>query len=201
MKREAGFTLLEILMVLTLLGVLLTLVAGAILGANRAVAKAQRFAANVDEVRAAQNFLRVAVAHVLPLRLSDEEGANQAVFLGRPDAMTFVGPLPATLGGGLHQQRIQWVDQRVEVAFSRFSGQGDQALAESQTLLRQVRHLQLSYRGTTPDGKPTAWLHEWPWPKRLPRAVRIDARLSGEAGWVLQQIDLRLDLSSEPVMP
>lgn len=201
MKREAGFTLLEILMVLTLLGVLLALVAGALLGANRAVAKAQRFACDVDEVRAAQNFLRVAISHALPLPLSGEQDGNQPVFIGQSSAMTFVGPLSPALGGGLYQQRIRLVDHRAEVGFARLTAQGEQTLVEPQTLLHGVHHLRLSYRGTTPDGKPTAWLSEWPWPKRLPRAVRIDAGLSGDADWVMQQVDVRLDLSSEPVTP
>ena len=37
--RERGFTLLEILVVLSLLAVLLVLLSGALLGANRAVSK------------------------------------------------------------------------------------------------------------------------------------------------------------------
>ncbi|WP_122596465.1 prepilin-type N-terminal cleavage/methylation domain-containing protein, partial [Pseudomonas viridiflava] len=37
---QRGFTLLEVLLVISLLGVLLVLVAGALLGANRAVLKA-----------------------------------------------------------------------------------------------------------------------------------------------------------------
>lgn len=197
MKRQAGFTLLEILMVLTLLGVLLSLVAGAILGANRAVAKAQRFAGQLDEVRAAQNFLRVAISHALPLGIPDEQHHKPVIFVGGPAAMTFYGPLPTSLGGGLHQQRVQWADQRLQVDFARLGEHGTQPFGEPQVLLRRVQRVQFSYRGSDPKGQPTAWLSEWPWPSRLPRAVRIDASLGGGAKWVLQQVALRLDLSGE----
>lgn len=54
--RQTGFTLLEILVVLSLLGVLLGLVGAALVGANRATAKAERFSTRLDEVRAAQGF-------------------------------------------------------------------------------------------------------------------------------------------------
>ncbi|MQT28900.1 prepilin-type N-terminal cleavage/methylation domain-containing protein, partial [Pseudomonas helleri] len=62
MKRAVqGFTLLEVLVVLSLLGILLTLIAGAISGANRAMAKAERYSTRLDEVRSTQNFLRGAL--------------------------------------------------------------------------------------------------------------------------------------------
>lgn len=198
MKREAGFTLLEILMVLTLLGVLLSLIAGAILGANRAVAKAQRFGTGLDEVRASQNFLRVAISQALPLAGQQD---LSTVFIGRSDTMTFFGPLPVSLGGGLHQQRIALVDHRLQVDFARITDKGEQSFGDPQVLLHQVKSLQLGYRGTDAHGKLTGWLPDWPWASRLPHAVRINATLDGEAEWVLQQVDIRLDLSSDTVAP
>ncbi len=198
MKRQAGFTLLEILMVLTLLGVLLSLVAGAILGANRAVAKAQRLSTGLDEVRASQNFLRAAISQALPLPGQHDQST---VFIGRPDTMTFFGPLPVSLGGGLHQQRIALVDHRLQVDFAHISDEGEQSFGDPQVLLHQVKSLQLGYRGTDAQGKPTGWLPEWPWPSRLPHAVRLNASLDGEAEWVLQQVDIRLDLSSDAAAP
>ena len=197
MKREAGFTLLEMLMVLTLLGVLLTLVAGAILGANRAAAKAQRFAVQLDEMRGCQNFLRVAVSHALPIGTQTGPHGKPTVFVGGAETLSFFGPLPASLGGGLNRQRIHLLNHRLQVDFARFDEHGTQPFGEPQVLLRQVQRLNFSYRGTDPRGKPTAWLSEWPWPERLPMAVRIDASLGGGAHWVLQQVNLRLDLSSE----
>lgn len=60
-RTQRGFTLLEVLLVISLLGVLLVLVAGALLGANRAVLEAERYTVNLDEVRAAQAFLRSSI--------------------------------------------------------------------------------------------------------------------------------------------
>ncbi|MFS9668793.1 prepilin-type N-terminal cleavage/methylation domain-containing protein, partial [Klebsiella pneumoniae] len=72
-RRQHGFTLLEIMIVLSLLGVLLTLVGGALLGANRAVQKAQRYTDSLDQMRAAQQFLCTAISEALPLDVTEDD--------------------------------------------------------------------------------------------------------------------------------
>jgi general secretion pathway protein J len=69
-KPQAGFTLLEIMIVLSLLAVLLTLVGGALVGANRAVVKADHYTSRLDERRAAQGFWRLAISLAVPLYLA-----------------------------------------------------------------------------------------------------------------------------------
>jgi general secretion pathway protein J len=44
-------------------------------------------------------------------------------------------------------------------------------------------------------------MDHWPWPGRLPRAVRIDVQLGGAIAWPTQSISLRLDLSGENSAP
>ena len=103
--RSHGFTLLEVLVVLSLLGVLLSLIAGAILGANRAMAKAERYSMALDEVRASQNFLRTALGQALPLNLAKQllagVSAGKAAVPGRMPVL-----------GGYHQVevRLQVID-------------------------------------------------------------------------------------------
>lgn len=203
MRTRRGFTLLEVLLVISLLGVLLVLVAGALLGANRAVLKAERYTVNLDEIRAAQAFLRSSIAQALPLDTSGEDDVNSGFFEGSAQQLRFVATLPGELGGGIQVHSLELKgpqDHRsLQVSFAQVlssaNGIALKPWGEPQVLLQNVESLTFSYRGLTPKGKPTGWMAEWPWPNRLPGAVRIDMQTHGAVKWVSEVVALRLDLS------
>ncbi|CAM3591435.1 General secretion pathway protein J, putative [Pseudomonas reidholzensis] len=201
MKRQAGFTLLEILVVISLLGLLLGLVGGALLAANRAVVKAEQHSARLDELRATQRFLRQALGQMLPLSAATGNGEHTTTFEGNRDSVVFFAPLPSSVGGGLYRQRLLWREGRLQVQLARLDGSRLQAWGEPQRLLDGVEGLALSYRGYSPLGKPTGWLDQWPWPERLPQAVRVAVQLGAGQAWPLLQVNLLLDLSGDGGRP
>lgn len=201
MRRQAGFTLLEILVVISLLGLLLGLVGSALVAANRAVAKAQHSSARLDELRATQRFLRQSLSQVLPLSAATGNGAHTTTFEGNAGSVLFFAPLPSSVGGGIYRQRLQLDDGRLEIQLAKLEGQRLQPWGEPQRLLEGAERLQLSYRGYTPLGKATGWITQWPWPERLPQAVRVAVQLHGSQAWPLLQVNLLLDLSGDGGRP
>lgn len=202
-RAQGGFTLLEIMLVLSLLGVLLILVGGAMLGANRAVLKAQRYTTGLDEMRAAQSFLRSSIGQALPLDTSEDDSESSGFFVGSAQRLQFVATLPGELGGGIHLHTLELSGPEnkrdLQVAFEQIQSNANGTVlkpwGEPQVLVRNVETLNLSYQGVTPKGEPTGWLSDWPWPTRLPRAVRIDAKVNGPVPWLTEVVALRLDLS------
>ena len=201
--RQQGFTLLEILIVISLLGVLLVLVGGALLGANRAVLKAQRYTVSLDEMHAAQQFLRTALAQALPLPVPPESGQPPGIFFGSAQRLAFVAGLPGQLGGGINLYTLSLqgagAERTLQVAFARvgFNAAGNtyHAWGEPQVLVRDIQQLKFSYQGVSPAGQLTSWLDHWPWPQRLPRAVRIQAKVNAAVPWLTEVVALRLDLA------
>lgn len=199
-RQQRGFTLLEVLVVISLLGLLLTLIGAALSGANRAMAKAERYSSRLDEVRSSENFLRSAIAQALPLAAGKPGQTQSPMFQGDTQSLSFYAPLPATVGGGVYRHQVSLAEGRLQVTLQRLQGETLQPAREPQVLLQQVKSVQISYRGQSPSGAGT-WLDHWPWPGRLPRAVRIDAQLAGAVVWPQQVIHLRLDLSGENTAP
>lgn len=197
MKRSSGFTLLEILVVISLMGLLLALAGTAMVAANRSVVAAERTSVRLDEVRAAHRFLRQSISQMLPLSASANDELGDGSIRGNRDALSFFAPLPNSLGGGIYRQDVQLIRQRLEVRLAKLVGQQLEPWGEPQPLLNGVTEVRFSYRGRSPLGKRTEWMDRWPWPERLPQAVRIDLRLDGAQHWVTQQVNLRLDLSGE----
>jgi general secretion pathway protein J len=182
--RQAGFTLLEILVATTLLAAALAL-AFATLRASSAVAiRGEQQAQRSERMRAVEGFLRRRVASTLPIAFDlNEQTGIPLRFLGEPDRIRFVADLPNYLGrGGPHLHDIRVVESRrgglrLEVGFAVVMT--NEVIEERQPrppelLADGLREVRFRYRTLTPDNRIGEWQDRWEQGDRLPLQVSIE---------------------------
>lgn len=206
MRRQGGgVTLLEMLFSLVLLAVLMGLVGTALIGANHALVKGERYSQRLEQVRASQDFLHRALQDALPVEMPGADGEHVQVFEGESQRLVFAAGLNSALGGGLQVHTLELVNQgghqALQVRFAQILPGGLRPWGQPQVLLEDVHDLRLSYRGRDGRGHVTGWLPRWPWPARLPLAVRIELGSGNQVRWAPQVVALRLDLSGQQGAP
>lgn len=203
-QRARGFTLLEVLLTLSFLGVLMLLIGSVLTSSNRMQALSERQTERLTQVRSAQNFIRNALQQTHAQNFGHNFDSDERVFEGERQRMRFMAPLPGQLAGGVQVHTLERVARTtgtstLQVSFSQNQAQGLlQPWGSPQTLMQRVNNLRFSYRGLDSSQKPTGWLERWPWSNRLPQAVRIEVDSDVGHLWPTQVVTLRLDSEVAP---
>jgi general secretion pathway protein J len=180
----AGFTLVEVLVAMVVLGLLLGLLTtGLRLARQMSEAASVRLDA-VGDVAMAQDFLARRLAAALPLPAAAER--SDLDFTGTTEALSFVAALPEQHGGELWRFAIGIdagaPDRPLVVLAAPLAEPG--RTPERFVLVRQVSALRIAYLGS-PDlqgQEPPAWQERWEERTTLPLLVRIDALIAEPAG-------------------
>lgn len=188
-RRSPGFTLLEMLIGLSLLGVLLILVYSALNVGVRAWDSGDRRVADASHQRIVHAFLRRELAQVFPVRWRGIAEPRIA-FEGGKSSVRFVTTL--NLGAGTKDGGLQWGE--LYVAADEDDANGDRARAvflkrepfdlrakdweglgdaKPVRLFRNVRDIELSYFGAETDIAEPKWTDEWKNPQRLPLLIKV----------------------------
>jgi len=179
-RRDAGFTLLELLVAITLLAFLSVGVVAGLRFGNEVWRKAQGRNIAANDMRVAERILAGNLARVYPKFIASATGGGTIDFDGARSSVTFLSTLPAsghisrnTLravadGSGLAMQ----FDTVPELAHER-------AGATTQVLLRRLSAVEFSYYGTAEDSKAPAWHSTWQDQGALPDLIRIRAASAG----------------------
>lgn len=190
-EGQGGFTLLELLIGMVLLGLTLTLLFGGLRLGARSWDSGDKRADDSAQLRAMQGFMRRELSLVFPLRWKNEVD-TQLAFTGSPEALKFVAPLPAQVsGGGLYLlglevekgdegQRLIMKRMPVNPAVKGFSvlDQGEKSV-----LVEQVESVSIAYFGAATAESEPGWQEKWDDPQRLPLLVRIQLKLTDGRDW------------------
>lgn len=197
-----GFTLLELLIALALLGMISALLYGSLsLSANswdRGEAKVEQ----VADMRLTEEMLRQTLSAQHPLRF--HKVVDQPLyFAGATDSLSFAAALPGRAGGGMFYFRVAITPNgdRSRLTLARvipdYSANAlpDFHDAESSVLAEDIGEVKFGYFGRDPDSNDASdptWRDRWDDPQILPQLIRIDVKPAKNPSWPTMIVEPRL---------
>jgi general secretion pathway protein J len=207
MTPQKGFTLVELLLAITLLSILLALAYGGLHAAIQAADRGQDILEESGRLRMAHQFVRKQLNQAIPLVFNQQEGETvdvkaAEVFLGSAQSIRFVGPMPGYLGfGGPQVQQLTIVggENGLELVLEHTLVQGfeESLLAERDPirLIDRIASASFSFQGRGEEGELLPWTSTWEDPALLPVAVALEIEFEEGAytDWPLLVAAIRID--------
>ena len=190
-RPAPGFTLIEILLAISLLSLILLLLFSALFSANRSWAATERRIAQNDELRLVAEFIQRQLAEQSPLFWADQDDTS-LLFSGARDELHFTAGLPAHRGGGGAQALTLKVSraggepqlalyfQPVSAARRPFAHQHG---GERVVLLANTARIELAYYGREEIEGQSTWRAEWRHAELLPELIGLTVYPATGRSW------------------
>ncbi len=183
-RNQAGFTLLELLVALTLLGLVMAAIFGELRFATRAWDAADAKLERNGELLSVHAFVRQRLQQVhvpQPNRERDNDD-SPVVFAGNSRSMEFLATMPANIAdGGFYEislsSEIGRDGNNLFISWRPFDEGGTASVADgpdnSRVLLRGVREVRFAYFGQTGETLAPQWWDIWPSRNAAPTLIRM----------------------------
>lgn len=206
---QSGFTLIEVLVALSLLAFGLALTFGTLRGASGSSERAEQVAQRDERLRAVQGFLRRQLATTLPIAFEFNQQSGEAtLFRASSTKIEFVANMPGYMSrGGPYLQTVELVPgehgQRLQFAAQLLTTDGpldDERPPE--LLLDGIDQAQFSFRSLDQDGHAGDWIPNWPATSQLPPMLKLSVRFTDpHKHWPDLIVPLRLATVTTAVGP
>jgi general secretion pathway protein J len=194
-----GFTLIEVLIAMTLLSIMVVLLFSSLNICAESWEKGESKISDVNEVAVVYNFFQRHLSEALPLwnDLSEEEKTFS--FQGKAQSLQFISAFPASAdrsGLQLFSLDLQEEDneQVIKVTITPFFpvAEGEEWHKEEVTLIKHVKEFSMAYLGSIDGMSEGSWQDEWLDIDILPRLLKINIKLENEIFWPEMVIDLKV---------
>jgi prepilin-type N-terminal cleavage/methylation domain-containing protein len=201
-RRERGFTLIELSIALVLLALMASTLYGSLSLAGTSWDRGEAKAQQTGEMRLTEDFLRRTLTSQHPLRLQTVI-EKPLYFAGTRDSLSYAAALPGRAGAGMYYFRVAVTPNggTSRLTLSRVipdhSAQGvpDFGGADFSVLADNIREARFGYFGRDPGAadlvNPT-WRDRWDDPQRLPDLIRVDVTAANGTLWPTLVVEPRL---------
>ncbi len=190
MARQTGFTLLELLIAMSLMAVLMVVLYG---GLNIGIRSWQTGLAQterVNEMRLVESFLRTQLRQSVTVYRNDPDLGQVVFFEGHDSGLGWVAPMLTWLGrGGLYFVQLDQLDGDPEPVLrlrwqpyrpgDAVDDSLDEDAVEETTLLSGVGEFSVRYFGSPEPGLEPSWQTNWENPVERPLLVSIALTAAG----------------------
>jgi general secretion pathway protein J len=199
-QASKGFTLIEVLIAMTLLSIMMVLLFTSLKICADSWEKGESKITDVNEIAVVYNFFQrdLSVAKPLWNDLPAEEEKTFS-FQGGTQSLQFVSAFPASAGrSGLQLFSLNLLEEDNEriinvtiVPFVPMT-EGAKWHKEEVTLIKHVSDFTLAYFGSADGVSEGTWTEEWLNKEVLPRLVKISIKLENGSYWPEMIIDLKV---------
>jgi general secretion pathway protein J len=199
-RLAKGFTLIEVLIAMTLLSLMVVLLFASLKICAESWEKGESKMADSNQVAVVYHFFQQHLATAQPLRddFSVKEQSTLA-FQGEGQSLQFVGEFPASAGKAgaqLFSLRLQEFDdgKAIVVALKPFYPleEGKEPPKEEVVLIKRVRSLELAYLGDDGMGGESSWQNQWLERETQPQLVKVRIELESAIFWPEMVIELKV---------
>jgi general secretion pathway protein J len=181
-RSEGGFTLLELLLAITILGLVMSVLASGLRFGARAWESGNARAEQLTELGVVQGFLRQLIGQARPLPIEGAAAPAKAPFDGAPHGMAFTALPPARLAGGdfhVFSLGLEAADggRSLVLGWSSLpdgdAGSDVDATAHRTVLLEGIETASFAYFDPGGPRRAAGWRESWHDPLLLPSLVRL----------------------------
>lgn len=195
--RAHGFTLLEVMVAIALLGLILVTLYSGLYSARLHWQAGQQKVTSTEELRILDRVIRKYLSSAIPITHISKT-RREILFSGEADSLTFITRLPAHRGGGgLFQVTLATRpdnNNKQLVLFYHSLNKPDafdaSVNSESVTLMTNIEGVSFSYLAMPGKDKQFEWQKDWKEANELPGIVRIQLRKPETS--TLPQLDILL---------
>ncbi|MGJ0486193.1 MAG: prepilin-type N-terminal cleavage/methylation domain-containing protein [Methylomicrobium sp.] len=197
-KISQGFTLIEVLLAMTLLSVMMTLLFVSLKICAESWEKGEKKIFDVGEIAGVVNFFQRHLVVARPLWNDFTQEERLFSFQGDRQSLQFVSSFPASAGrAGLQLFNLRLLNENrenvIKVTITPFYpvAEGDEWLTEEETLIKGVSGFSVAYFGQEAGETESRWLDQWRERDQLPKLVKIKIELENEVFWPEMDFELK----------